>query len=114
MGGVPLHTVAGGTYALSTNSGNHSQTQLAVVPEVTFKVGYDVTPHCRLLLGYDFLYISNVTRPGTQIDHTLNISQSPPFGGSAHTLVGPAEPVFSFSRSDFWAQGINFGLQFSF
>jgi hypothetical protein len=29
-------------------------------------------------------------------------------------LVGPANPAPLFNRSDFWAQGVNFGLEFRF
>ena len=51
-------------------------------------------------------------RPGTAIDRTINFSQSPVF--STGTLVGPARPAFTFKDSDFWAQGINFGLEFRY
>ena len=103
-----------GIFALPTNIGNHSQTRFAVVPEVNFNLGYDITRNIRATVGYSFLYLSNVARPGTEIDHAINPTQSFSVANSGNSLVGPAAPTFSFSRSDFWAQGINFGLEFKF
>ena len=45
-----------------------------------------------------------------QIDLAVNTSQ-PPLGGG---LVGPARPAFSFRDSDFWAQGVSFGVEFRY
>jgi putative beta barrel porin BBP7 len=109
--GVPLHTVPGGTFALATNSGRHTTDQFGVVPEAAINVGYDLSRSVRLSLGYTFLYLNNVARPGTEIDRNLNITQSPPFGGSANMLTGTTAPSFSFNRSDFWAQGVTFGVE---
>jgi hypothetical protein len=103
-----------GIFALPTNIGNHSQTAFAVVPEVNFNLGYDITRNIRATVGYSFLYLSDVVRPGTVIDHSLNPTQSFSVASFGNSLVGPPAPTFSFSRSDFWAQGINFGLEFKF
>jgi hypothetical protein len=112
--GTKLVNVTGGTFALGSNSGNHTRSPFGVVPEADLKVGYNVTSRIQCFVGYSFLYLNNVARPGTTIDHNLNTSQSPPLGGSASQLVGTPAPVFSFNRSDFWAQGVNFGVQFKF
>jgi hypothetical protein len=103
-----------GTFALLTNSGKHAPTVFAVVPEVTCNLGYDVTKNVRLFLGYNFLYLNSVTRPGTNFDHALNPGQVPglqPVGVNPGPIVGPAVPAYPFNRTDFWAQGVNFGLQ---
>ena len=48
-----------------------------------------------------------VARAGEQIDFVVNSNQvAPPIPG------GPARPAFNFNGSDFWAQGLNFGLEF--
>jgi len=110
--GLPSATTVApvGTYALGTNIGHHTQTGFGVVPEMNGNVGYDITCNIRAYVGYTFLYIDNVARPGTQIDHALNPTQSPGLGGAVGALSGASVPAFSFSRTDFWAQGINFGL----
>ncbi len=106
--GTTPGTFPGGVFAQPTNMGRRTHDQFAVVPEVQLKVGYDF--HCvRVTLGYDFLYWNNVVRPGNQIDHAVNQTQS--LGGP---LVGPAAPVPLFNRSDFWTQGITAGLEIRF
>jgi hypothetical protein len=95
-----------GLLALPTNSGRFGRNVFSVVPEVGVNIGYQVCENLRLFVGYDFLFWSNVARPGAQIDTTLNTTQQ-----SGGTLVGPARPAFAFHNSDYWAQGINFGLE---
>ena len=51
-GGV---TTIGGLLALSSNIGNYTQTNFAVVPELSLKVGYQLAQHWRLVAGYDLL-----------------------------------------------------------
>ena len=106
----------GGFYALPTNIGNHTQSVFGVVPEGQLKAGYNITRNIQAYVGYNFLYLNNVVRPGTVIDHANNLTQAPSnFGtGFPNTLTGPAAPNFSFNRSDFWAQGVSFGVQFKF
>jgi Putative beta barrel porin-7 (BBP7) len=106
-------TVPGGILALPSNSGHFHRDEFSVVPEVGINVGYQVTDHLRAYVGYTFLYWSDVVRPGDQIDRTINLSQVPSTGGSG-VLVGPARPAVLFKNTDFWAQGINVGLEFRF
>jgi hypothetical protein len=103
----------GGLLAQPTNSGHFSRDQFAVVPEVGINVGYQVTQHLRAFVGYTFLYWSNVVRPGDQIDRALNPTQLPVTAAAPH-LIGPARPVPLFSDTDFWAQGISFGVEFRY
>jgi hypothetical protein len=112
--GFTLANVTGGTFAQGTNIGNHTRSVFCAVPEGDVKIGYNITHALQCYVGYSFLYLSDVARPGTAIDHRINTTQAPFQGGAAGALVGPPLPAFSFHRSDFWAQGINFGLQFSF
>ena len=65
------------------------------------------------MVGYNFLYWSNVARPRDQIARTVNFTQvsiDPTFG----PLNGAARPVPMPHLTDFWAQGINFGIQFQY
>jgi hypothetical protein len=106
--------VPAGIFALPTNSGHHTQAEFGVLPEADVNVGYNITRHIQAFVGYSFLYLNDVARPGTTIDQHINPSQVPGLVGSPLKLTGPAAPLFSFSRSDFWAQGINFGLSLRF
>ena len=104
----------GGLLALPSNSGRHSRDVFAVVPEVGINFGVQLTSHLRARVGYSFLYVSNVVRGGDQIDRTVNLSQRPTLFGGAPTLAGPVRPLFDFRDTDFWAQGVNLGLEFRY
>lgn len=105
-------TYAGGLLAVPTNSGRVDHDAFAVVPEVELQIGYAVTPSVRVFVGYNFLYWSNVVRPADQLDRVVNPSQVPAFGGLS--LSGPARPAPILQTTDFWAQGVNFGLDLRF
>ena len=72
-------------------------------------VGHQLTRHLRATVGYTFLYWSDVVRPGSQASRVLNPTQLPP-----NALQGPALPVLHFEGTDFWAMGLNFGLDFEY
>jgi hypothetical protein len=95
-----------GLLALPTNIGRFSRDQFSVVPELGINLGYQLCEHWRLFVGYNFIYWNNVARPGTLIDPVVNTTQQ-----SGGTLTGPARPTFAFRNTDFWAHGVNFGLE---
>ncbi len=102
----------GGFFAQQSNIGHTTANQFAVIPSVELKMSYAVTPRCRLFVGYDFLYWNQVVRPGSQVDHNINLSQSVVLGNGV--LSGPASPAPLFNRTDFWAQGITLGVDFRY
>jgi hypothetical protein len=69
------------------------------VPGFQLTVGYQFTPFIRGTIGYNFLLISNVVRPGNQIDNTYD---------------GVVHPLVPMTNTSYWTQGINLGLQVSF
>jgi hypothetical protein len=92
---VPL---AGGNYA-TLQVGRYASDHFALAPQVQLSLGYQLTPWMRTQIGYDFLYLSQVARPGNQIDNTYD---------------GVAHPLVPMSSSSFWAQGLTFSLLFNF
>ena len=103
-------TDVGGLLALSSNIGNYRRNEFAMLPQLGANVGYLLMPHVRVLFGYSFLYWSRVARAGDQIDTDVNStllpnSPNPPTGDLRH-------PQFTWHANDFWAQGINVGLEF--
>lgn len=106
-------TVPGGVLAVPSNIGRYYRSVFAVAPEAGVSVGWRLTERLSTNIGYTLIYISNVVRPGNQIDHTVNPTQVPTdqdFGKGG----GPPRPAFSFHSSDFWAQGINLGLRYQY
>src|SRR5206468_4292493 len=102
-----------GVFAERSNIGRFSRDVFAVVPEVQFQVGYSLTEHVRPFVGYNFLYLSDALRPGAQIERNINPTQNIMFVPPG-ALVGPAAPLPAFHSSDFWAQGVNFGIEFRY
>lgn len=100
----------GGIFAQPSNIGHRSRDKFAFVPELQAQIGYDVTHNVRAFVGYNLLYATSVVRPGNQVDRTLNLTQ---LNGLLPT-VGPLRPAPQFNASNYWAQGINFGLEFTY
>jgi hypothetical protein len=100
----------GGLLAQPTNMGHFSRQMFSIVPESKITVGYQLSDHLRIFASYNFLYWSNVVRPGDQIDRVVNSSQLPNELGPG-TLAGVPRPAFAFRGSDFYAQGVSFGVE---
>ena len=100
----------GGLYALRSNTGRRQRDELAFIPEVGLNAGIQLTRHLKLFVGYTFLWISTVARAGEQIDSEINVSQFPIRSGDG-PLVGRTRPAPKFHGTDFWAQGLSFGLE---
>jgi Putative beta barrel porin-7 (BBP7) len=101
----------GGLLALPSNIGNHNQTHFSVVPEVGLTLGYQLTDMVRLYAGYNFLYWTDVVRPGQQINTNLDVTQIPNFNVAGAKPTGLNVPSVPFKESDFWAQGIVVGFE---
>jgi hypothetical protein len=112
--GGPLTTVGTGQFATLSNIGRSTHDEFAVVPEAEIKVAYQFNRCLRAFVGYNFLYWSRVVRPGNQVDLVVDTTQvaiDPGFNAAAPRATFP-RPLFQ--RSDFWAQGVDFGLEFRY
>jgi len=76
-------------------------------------LGYRINQYVRVFTGYTFLDWSDVARPGDQIDRGVDVNGVPASRTFGVPAV-PARPAFAFHGSDFWAQGVNFGLEFRY
>jgi hypothetical protein len=110
-GGIAT-TLPGGLLAQSTNIGRYTRNEFAVIPEFGATLGYQLTPRLRATLGYTFLYFSRVSRAGDQIDLNVNSTLLPNSPGPQTGDV--RHPLFAFQDTDFWAQGINAGIDYRF
>lgn len=93
----PSTTTPVGLLANNSNSGRYVRDQFAVVPQAGGRIGIDIADGAQAFIGYDFLYISHVVRPGDQIVVSL------PRAGATATVP--------FSDTYFWAHGITVGLE---
>jgi hypothetical protein len=95
------------------NQGRQTTNWFVVAPEVAVQIGYQITEHFRVQVGYEFLYVNDVVRPGDQIGLTVNpklVPTSPAFGSNP----GLNQPAPAFRQEEFWAHGLNVGIAFSY
>jgi Putative beta barrel porin-7 (BBP7) len=107
-------TAAGGLLAVPGTSLLKSLNPITYIPEFNLTVGYDITPHIRVSAGYTFLYWSDVVRPGVQFNRVVNSAVVPTsleFGSSVTPMLATGP---TFRHSDFWAQGVSFGVAFRY
>lgn len=98
-----------------TNIGSTTPSPFAVVPEMNLNVGVRLAPWASVIVGYSFLYISSVARPGDQLDRVINPTQSSAITNNfPASLSGIARPSLNVHSTDFWAQGLNFALEIRF
>ncbi len=105
----------GGLYAQpGANAGNYTQNKFAVLPEAGLNLGYHITPNFRVFVGYNFLYLSSVLRPADVIDPNIDAARIPNFTvpGNPAPLPFP-RPTPQLNTTDFFAQGISFGMQWT-
>jgi len=106
-------TAPGGVLAQPSNIGHYSSSDFSVVPEINLTVGYQVTRCIRVLVGYNFIDWNRVLRPANQIDRSLDLTQAPTSAMFVPGAAGVA-PRFPGVRTDFWAQGINVGMELKY
>lgn len=121
--GGGVSTATGGLLAVNnSNFGpriNDTTDYFAVAPEVKLGIGYQFNRYLRATVAWDFLYLSGVARPGDHVDTAVNptlVPSSATFAGSSplSPVTGPFAPNLNIRQTDFWAQGVNFGLLFTY
>ena len=100
----------GGFLALVSNSGGHSRTKFATIPELSLAIGYCLSDNVQLRVGYDLMCVYKVVRPGEQVDLNINPTLLPFSAGP----TGPLRPSFRFNEESFWMHGCSFGVVVQF
>jgi hypothetical protein len=95
-----------GLYVLPSNSGTFERAAFDMVTEWGLNLCWLISSRLDCRVGYTLVTWNNPVRPGDQIE-PLNLSQVSPGG-----LVGPLKPTIPFRTDFFWAQGLNFGVEF--
>jgi len=83
--------------------------EFVYIPEVTGKIGYNWCSWLSTYVGYNFMYVSKVIRPGNQITDTINpslVPTSPTYGVGGAV----ATPNVLMTQSHYWLQGVSFGI----
>lgn len=103
-------TRPGGLLAQPTNIGVYEDSDFAILPEFQFNLGYAMTNRTKLTVGYTFMYLGDLVRPGDAIDTNVNGLQLDP----NLPLVGPTSPTFAWNDSEMWLMGLTVGAEISF
>ncbi|MGL6076269.1 MAG: BBP7 family outer membrane beta-barrel protein [Fimbriiglobus sp.] len=107
--GQPAEVFSGGLLAAGPNLGSFSRERFSVVPEAMFNIGYLIGPRFKATVGYNFLFWSNVIRPGEQIDRVVDLTFVP---NAPRVPFGQNRPLPTFDQSNMWVQGLQFGLEY--
>ena len=103
--GLPPTTASGGVLATGSNIGRYTDDQFTVIPQLGLDLGFDLSERLRLFVGYNLIYWPQVQRAADQIDLAVDPRNIPPVQPGALPF-----PAAQLSSTDFWAQGVNFGL----
>jgi hypothetical protein len=106
-------TLRGGSLALASNIGRYTSTDFSVVPELSLTFGYQVTCNVRVFVGYTAMDWNRVQRASSQIDRRVDLTQAPSSATFVPGFIGTV-PAFPAVRTDFWAQGLNVGIEIKF
>jgi hypothetical protein len=106
-------TAYGGLLANASNIGRYSHDDFAVIPQATINFGVNLTRSLSLYVGYNYMYMDHVVRPGDQINPVVNSSAVPLSANYGANGTTPT-PRLSFNQTDYWLMGANFGMTFKY
>jgi hypothetical protein len=109
---MPVQYFPNGVLGQTSNTGRAIRSTFAVLPEAAVRIGYRFQDRSRFYVGYNFLYLNEVLRPGDMVDRTIDPSQVPVF--SRGNSPGSDRPLLLLNSSDFWVQGLTFGLEYRY
>ena len=99
--GAATVTEQGGLLTAATNIGELTRDEFCVVPELNLSLSYRIRPCLSLSVGYNFMYWSDVIRPGDIIDPVIDTDSDL-----------ETRPLLAFNSSGYWVQGLNLGMHY--
>jgi hypothetical protein len=108
----PVQRVGPGVLTAGSVNAVFNRYKLSLAPEFGVKVAYHLTDHLAVTGGYHFLYITDVARPGEQVQRNVNPTRIP--SGQNFGAAGPAPAVVEPRDTDFLMHGLSIGLMFKF
>ena len=105
---------SGGVLALPSNIGTGSENKFSIIPEANMTLSYQLHPNIRLFAGYSALYWSSVIRPGDHINSVIDSRQIPTDQNYNPNIKGIAPGFPALVHRDFFANGINVGIEIGF
>lgn len=103
----------GGVLAVEPNASGtpYIRDELGISPELGAALRYQLTQRLELKVGYSFMYLSNVVRPGEQIDFDVDPNWFP----QSVVYNGPNRrnsPSFAFNDTGYYIHGLTLGGEY--
>jgi hypothetical protein len=95
----------GGFLAQPSNIGKSTRNMFTAIPEIGVNLKLDVTCNLRATLGYNFLWVSNIVRSGSQVDLNVDPRQ---INNPGFIATQPARTV---NDGTFYLQGLTAGVE---
>ena len=118
-GGTVLRSAAGATTAFDGGvlaplgaAADATSGRFAAAVEGSVHAGYTFTPHLRLRVGWEFLYLSQVGSPAGLIG-AVDSRQVPQLTGSAPSGAA-ARPALRPQEGGYWTDGLTCGVEFRY
>lgn len=104
-------SISNGLFVQPSNKTQRSRMQLGALIQGEFKVGANIGNQCKCSLGYAFLFLNSVVRPGGLINNSINSDflKIPQQGRHRHK-----QPKLYFNSSNYWIQGLVADLTYFF
>jgi hypothetical protein len=101
----------GGLLALQSNIGHFTKSEVCLLPELGFNLGWQATDHLRFQAGYTIFWLTDIIRAAEQIDLRVNRALLPPV---ENPDAQPRLPTVLFKDNQLWVQGFNIGFEYRY
>jgi hypothetical protein len=108
-----LGTAYGGLLANSSNIGRFQHDDFTFIPEARLNVGIALTRSLGAYVGYNFMYMDHVVRPGGQISPIVD-STTIPLSANYGNINSVAAHNVVFTQTSYYLMGVNFGMTFKY
>ena len=88
-----------------------STRNFSLIPETNVSLSYQATQHIRLFGGYNFLYWTNVIRPGDYLNNQVDSRQIPTDQNFINGFQATRNPPISHVMHNFYAHGFHAGFE---
>ena len=116
VGGAPVTAIGGLLAAGGPGNGNLERdvtNRIATATQLNAYVALKLTDHLRATVGYQFLYLNNVARPGQQFDQIVN-QRVVPVSGAFGSLSGQPGNRLTLDRDGFYAHGATIAFELTY
>ena len=116
VGGAPVTAIGGLLAAGGPGNGNLDRdvtNRISTATQLNAYVALKLTDHLRATVGYQFLYLNNVARPGQQLDSIVN-QRVVPVSGAFGALSGQPGNRLTLDRDGFYAHGATIAFELTY